>query len=654
MRRDDGDALARGAQREPPGLGVVREPLERVEDERVVTHDDPRAQAAGLVEHGVVHLERDEDDRRHVRCARAAARQLVARRPDLQPHVVPRLGERERREAVDRGDDVTYVHVADTTPVAARHSVGALAPLGGRAPAYTLALVTGLSGHAADTGAWRSRPGRPAAGPALHPWLVVLALAPGIFLTLADATVMSVAVPLIIRRLEGSVISVSWVMNGYNLVLTVLFLTMGRLADRYGHKLLFVLGLALFTVASLFCARAGSLDALIAWRVVQAVGAAAVVPTALALLLQAFPEGRQGFAAGLFGALSSAAAAAGPVLGGVLVQRWGWPAVFWFNLPVGALGVALALALVRGRGVRTREPLDWPGVGLVTAGLFCLTLAIIQGNDWGWTSGTILGLFGGAAVLLALWIWWELRTASPLFDLRLFGRRTFASASAAIMTVDTALMGTMFMLVIFMIAIMDYTELRAGLAIAVLPAAVLVLTPLAGLAHRPHRAARSRRWPAHSSRPPASSPSATLQRTDPLGSVLWRSALVGAGIGLSLPALLAAGMSVVPGGVKGAGSGMLNTARQLGFLLGVAILVAVFAHTMHGGREPAADKGQALVAGDSTASATRCAAARQGARQGPDHRRDRRHGRDCAGSPTPSPRTSGRTSASSRASSCSS
>ena len=120
---------------------------------------------------------------------------------------------------------------------------------------------------------------------------------------------------------------------------------------------------------------------------VQAVGAAAVVPTALALLLQAFPDGRQGFAAGLFGALSSAAAAAGPVLGGVLVQRWGWPAVFWFNLPVGTLGVALALTLVRRRGgQRSAEPLDWPGVGLVTAGLFCLTLAIIQGNDWGWTS----------------------------------------------------------------------------------------------------------------------------------------------------------------------------------------------------------------------------------------------------------------------------
>ena len=163
----------------------------------------------------------------------------------------------------------------------------------------------------------------------------MLALAPGIILTLADATIMTITVQAIIRQVGGSVVSVSWIMNGYNLVLTVLFLPMGRLGDRYGHKLVFTLGLALFTAASLPCALSTSIPELVAWRVVQAVGAAAVVPTALALLLQAFPERRQGFAAGLFGAVSSLALAVGPVLGGVLVWYRGWPAVFWFNLPVG-------------------------------------------------------------------------------------------------------------------------------------------------------------------------------------------------------------------------------------------------------------------------------------------------------------------------------
>ncbi len=454
--------------------------------------------------------------------------------------------------------------------------------------------MSGPGGHSAHSGP-ALQAGRPGASPALNPWLVVLALAPGIMLTLADATVMTITVQAIIRQVGGSVVSVSWVMNGYNLVLTVLFLPMGRLGDRYGHKLVFTLGLALFTAASLPCALATSIPTLVAWRVVQAVGAAAVVPTALTLLLQAFPERRQGFAAGLFGAVSSLALAVGPVLGGVLVWYRGWPAVFWLNLPVGIIGVFLALTLTRGlRTPRSRESLDWPGVGLVSAGLFCVTLAIIQGNDWGWASAAVIGLFAGGAALLLLWVGWELRTAAPLFDLRLFRDRTFAASATAVMTVDTALMGTMFMGVIFMIAMMDYSELKAGLAIATLPVAVMILTPPAGwLADR-----IGPRWLAVTGALVTAAGLVALgglARTDPVSAVVWRSGLVGAGIGLSLPALLAAGMSAVPGGHKGAGSGMLNTARQLGFLLGVAVLVAVFAHTMGQAVNRAADQAQALT-----------------------------------------------------------
>jgi EmrB/QacA subfamily drug resistance transporter len=414
-------------------------------------------------------------------------------------------------------------------------------------------------------------------------------------LTLADATVMTITVQAIIRQVGGSVVSVSWVLNGYNLVLTVLFLPMGRLGDRYGHKLVFALGLAVFTAASLPCALATSVPELVAWRVVQAVGAAAVVPTALALLLQAFPARRQGLAAGLFGAVSSLALAVGPVLGGVLVWYRGWAAVFWLNLPVGILGVILVLALTRGlRTPRTRASLDWPGVGLFSAGLFCVTLAIIQGNDWGWVSGAVAGLVVGGAALLLAWVWWELRAPSPLFDLRLFRDRTFAASAAAVMTVDTAMMGAMFMGVIFMVAMMDYSELKAGLAIATLPVAVMILTPAAGwLADR-----IGPRWLAVTGALVTTVGLVALGhlgRTEPVGAVVWRSALVGAGIGLSLPALLAAGMSAVPGGYKGAGSGMLNTARQLGFLLGVAILVAVFVHTMGEAQDRAADNAQALT-----------------------------------------------------------
>ncbi len=196
--------------------------------------------------------------------------------------------------------------------------------------------------------------------------------------------------------------------------------------------------------------------------------------------------------------------------------------------------------------------------------------------------------------LLVVFVLWELRTPTPLFDLRLLRDRTFAAANAAIMTVDIAMMGTAFMLVIFMIAIMDYSELKAGLAITTLPAAGLLLAPLSG-----------RLVDRFGPRPLAVTGALLtaaglfalghLARGAPLPDVLWRSTLVGAGLGLSLPALTAAGMSVVPGGVRGVGSGVLNTARQLGFLLGVAILVAVFTHTMGNAVNRSADRAQELT-----------------------------------------------------------
>jgi EmrB/QacA subfamily drug resistance transporter len=407
------------------------------------------------------------------------------------------------------------------------------------------------------------------------PWLVVVALVPGMFLALADATVMTIAIPEIVQRLNSSVTAVSWILNGYNLTLTVLFMTAGRLADRFGHKGLFLLGLALFTAASLGCALSPSVAWIIGFRVLQAVGAAAIIPTSLTLMLDAYPAQRQGFAAGLFGAVSSLSAAAGPVLGGILIQAGGWQWIFYFNVPVGVAGFALVALLVRKRPHSAGVRMDWPGVVFVSAGLFCLTMALMEGNTWGWLVPPTLGLLVGAVVTLALFVWWELRVAAPLFDLRLLRRRAFAAAVTGMTTVDIALMGTAFMLVVYLVAPGNYTELKAGFAIAFMPAAGLLIAPIAGrLVDRVGPRALAVAGSLISAAGLVAV--AYLPNNAPFWNVAWRTFIVGAGLGITVPALTAAGMTSLPAAAKGVGSGLLNTARQLGFLLGVAILVAVF------------------------------------------------------------------------------
>ena len=441
----------------------------------------------------------------------------------------------------------------------------------------------------------------------IRKWLVLAGLVPGLFLAMADALIMSLAIAELIQVFGSSVPTVSWVVNGYNLVLTLLFLPFGRLADRFGHKLFFVLGMVVFTGASLGCALSPTIAWLIGFRCLQAVGAAAIVPVSLPILMNAFPKHQQGFASGLFGAITSLSASIGPVLAGVLIDArdvvWpaihlhdSWQLIFFINIPIGLLGIVLALVLIPSRGRVTSEAhIDLPGIALSSAGLFCLTLGLIQSNSWHWTSARVLGLFAVAAVALTLFVFWELRAAVPLFDLRLLKRRAFGAAASGLMTVDIALSGTAIMFSMYMIALMDFTSRRAGLVIFVMPLAGLLLAPLTGkVLDRV-----GPRWPAVIGALLSAAglvALAHLSRSAPLGDVVWRMALVGIGIGVSVPSLMAAGMTALPADVKAAGSGVLNTARQLGFVLGVSILIAIFGVTMNDAVQTAADTARAQTA----------------------------------------------------------
>ncbi|MCJ7795290.1 MAG: DHA2 family efflux MFS transporter permease subunit [Thermoleophilia bacterium] len=411
-------------------------------------------------------------------------------------------------------------------------------------------------------------------------WYVLAALALGMFMALLDATIVNIAVPAIIADLGTSITQVSWVLNAYNITLVVLFLSMGRIADRYGKKRIFIAGLVIFTFFSLACGLAPSIGFLIAFRVGQAVGAAGMVPVSLAIMLGVFPRSQHGMAVGIWAALGSVAAALGPGLGGVLVTYGSWHWIFFVNVPIGIVALVAAVILVpESHGAEgTGAGVDVPGIGLSAVGIFALTLALVQGNQWGWTSARVLGLFALWAATLALFVVWELRTSSPMLDLRLFRIRPFTAANASMLLVGTAMGGAIFLLVIFMVTVMGYSELRAALSITPLPLTVLVLAPFVG-----------RRVDRVGPRAAAAVGGgfftagllalALLDATATTGDIIWRVMLIGAGIAFSMPTLMSAGMTSLPDSVRGVGSGVLNTSRQMGFVLGVAILVAIFSQT---------------------------------------------------------------------------
>ena len=233
-----------------------------------------------------------------------------------------------------------------------------------------------------------------------HPreWWILIVVSFGMFMALLDVTIVNIAMPAIITDLDATLSQASWVLNAYNLVLAVFFLSLGRVADRYGQKRVFIFGLVTFTLFSLLCGFAPNIEWLIALRAGQGLGGAAVLTISPAIVLGAFPKRQQGTAVGIWGALGTAAA--GPVLGGVLVTYGHWSWIFFVNVPIGVVAVVACARIIPAdeRKERAEGGIDIPGMLISGAGLFCLTLALVQGDQWGWTSATVIALFVAAVV----------------------------------------------------------------------------------------------------------------------------------------------------------------------------------------------------------------------------------------------------------------
>jgi len=435
-----------------------------------------------------------------------------------------------------------------------------------------------------------------------HPrkWWILLVVSFGMFMALLDVTIVNIAMPAIITDLDATLSQASWVLNSYNLVLAVFFLSMGRVADRYGQKRVFIFGLVTFTLFSLLCGFAPNIEWLIAFRAGQGLGGAAVLTISLAIVLGAFPRRQQGTAVGIWGALGTAAAAVGPVLGGVLVTYGHWSWIFFVNVPIGVVAVIACARIIPAdeRMERAEGSIDIPGMLISGAGLFCLTLALVQGDAWGWTSATIIALFVVAVVSFPLFMWWETRTSSPMFPVTLLRIRSFTAANTAVMFIGLAMGGTFLMLVLYLVSVLGYSELRAATAMTIMPVLALIVAPNAGRLND----RIGPRYPAAAGAVCFAVGLALLGLLSQQGGdtqlwdVMWRAAFIGIGMGLAMPTLSAASMASLPPQVRGVGSGSLNTMRQVGFTVGVALLVAVFTHTVAQNAQQATRGAAGLIA----------------------------------------------------------
>ncbi|MFF9282930.1 MFS transporter [Streptomyces griseosporeus] len=397
----------------------------------------------------------------------------------------------------------------------------------------------------------------------------------GQFMVLLDNTIVGAALPDMQHRLHTQLTGLQWIVDAYVLLVAMLLLSGGVFADRFGRKRVYLTGVAVFTAASVACSLAPSTGWLIAGRVLQGAGAAALSPASLALLVAAHPAPRERVRAiGLWAGLSGIGLAAGPVAGGVLTEAFGWPAIFLVNLPI---GVVLLLAGLRTLE-ETRNPnapaIDVPGTVLSVMGVGALTYSLIEGGARGWTSPAVLASSTAAVILLAAFVAVEARRRAPMLPLRLFRQRLFTVSNTAMVVVGFALMGSSFFFSQFFVYVQGSSILRAGLQTLPATLAMVVVSPYAGrLAAR--YGFRTVVTAGLAVAGPGLLALGAVDADTGYGNVWWRLAVVGVGFALTMSPLTGAAIQAVDPREGGLASGISSTTRQIGAVLGVAVLGAV-------------------------------------------------------------------------------
>src|ERR671916_1023569 len=430
-----------------------------------------------------------------------------------------------------------------------------------------------------------------------NPWLILLVLCGAIFMLLLDTTIVNVAQQKIKEGLNADLSQIQWILDSYILAFAVLMLSFGRLGDIYGRKKMFIAGMAVFTAASGLCGISSWIadlvgipgaTALIIARVLQGIGGALMMPQTLSLITVAFPPQKRGAAMGIWGSVVALGAVLGPLVGGYIVTDYPWEWVFLINIPVGIIAILATLAIVpESRDPLASGKLDWGGLVFSALAIFALVYALIEGPKFGWLSPQTIGLLLTSALIFVIFVWWERRVPDPMVKLELFGIRNFWVANVIGTAVPFGLFGIFFPMTIFLQGALGMTPLEAGLTMMPMSLMLMIVAPISGrLSDR-----IGARWILTTGLTLVTV-GILLITSQVTTTTNWRTLLpallvTGTGMGMTFAPMTAAAMSRVPPRISGSASGILNTSRNIGQLLGIAVLGSVLQSRLglHAGAE---------------------------------------------------------------------
>src|SRR5882724_2204352 len=396
-----------------------------------------------------------------------------------------------------------------------------------------------------------------------------------LFMVTLDNLVVTSALPVIRHNLHASLTQLEWTVNAYTLTFAVLLLTGAALGDRYGRRLMFSIGIGVFTLGSAVAAMSTTATGLDLARALQGVGGAIVTPLTLTLLSAAVPREKRGLALGAWGGIGGLAVAIGPLVGGAIVEGLSWEWIFWINVPIGLVLAPLAFFRLR-ESYGPSGRLDLPGLALASAGLLGIVWGLVRGNSVGWSSPEIVGSLAAGAIVVALFVLWELRAPAPMLPMRFFRNRTFALTNVSSLFMFFGMFGSIFLLIQFFQTVQGYSPLQAGLRILPWTAMPIFIAPIAGawsdriggqrlMAAGLALQATGLAWIATVSSP-----------TMPYSDVVAPFFLSGIGMALFFAPVANVVLSAVRPEEEGQASGANNAIRELGGVFGVAVLASVF------------------------------------------------------------------------------